>query len=380
MNKLLYSTLVALLLLPASFRVDAQTSFKPESLGSSINTEYAEINPVLSRDGKTLFFSRVNHPDNNFGSSSSQDVWCSTLQDDGSWSKATRLPKAVNIGQYNAIISALDDGVSYLILGRYNRSGKQWVTRGFSIIKQLGPTQWSKPKKIKIKGFSRMNKGRTVTAYMTPDREQLFLTFSTYPNSRRLSIYVSKRKKDNVYSRPRSVSGGSNNAMDPRTIEAPFVTADKNMIYFSADYTSGRGNNNLYYASRADDDFRRWSAPQLVTDTINTANWESYFTMNSQESWAYYSSTTNSKGKADIFRVKLFEERPYLNVSGLILNQADQTLMLEDKNYTILINGQEFPGLEIDTVSASYEVMLPLVAAFAGIRYVAGAGSGHGHV
>jgi outer membrane protein OmpA-like peptidoglycan-associated protein len=342
----------------------AQTSFEPENLGKAINTDYSEINPVISWDGKTLFFSRVNHPDNNFGSSSSQDVWYSTLQDNGAWSKASRLPKEVNIGQYNAILSALDDGKSYLILGRYNRSGKQWVTRGFSIVQQLGPNQWSKPQRLKIKGFSRMNKGRTVSAHMTPDRELLFITFSTYPNSRRLSLYVSKRKKDNVYSRPRSVSGGAGNAMDPRTIEAPYLTADKNRIYFSADYTSGKANNNIYFADRADKDFRRWGTPMVATDTINTANWESYFKMNAKESWAYYSSTTNSFGKSDIFRVKIFEERPYLKVSGLILNQADQTLMLTHDSYNILVNGEEFTTLSINRGSASYEMTLPLGQAY----------------
>lgn len=364
MNRIFLKTISAIVLLASLSLVQAQTSFEPENLGKNINSEYSEINPVLSWDGQTLFFSRVNHPENRYGVSGSQDIWFSRMQDDGTWGKASRLPNKVNVGQYNAILSALDDGKSYLLLGRFNRSGKQWITRGFSIIEQIGENEWSTPKKIKVKAFTRLNKGRTVSAYMTPDGELLFITFSTYPNSRRLSMYVSHRKKDNVYSRPKSVSGGANNAMDPRTIESPYLSNDKNRIYFSADYTAGRGNNNIYYADRVDNEFRRWSTPAAVTDTINTSNWEAYFKMNANESWAYYSSITNSFGKSDIFRVKIFEERPFLKVSGLILNQADQTLMMSDKDYNVLINGEEFDGLNLDRGSASYEMLLPLGQAY----------------
>ncbi|MDX9847539.1 MAG: OmpA family protein [Tenuifilaceae bacterium] len=352
----LICTIVSLFL---SF-TQAQTSFVPVNLGSNVNSEYAEVNPVISWDGKTLFFNRINHPENTFGSSDSQDIWYSTLRDDGTWTKAQRLPETVNIGQYNAILSALDDGVSYLILGKFNRSGKHWVKRGFSIVQHLGNGQWSKPQAIKVKRFSKINKGKAITAYMTPDRELLFITFSTHPNSKKLSLYVSTKKKDGVYSRPRFAGGGPGNAMDPRSLEAPYLSADKNRLYFSADYGGRRANQNIHFAERSDKDFREWRMPQPVTDTINTPNWDSYFKMNAKESWAYYSSTTNSLGKADIFRVKIFEERPYLKLSGLILNQADQKLMLDETDYSILVNGEEFPELEVSKPSASFEVLLPL--------------------
>jgi len=52
----------------------AQTSFTPENLGTNVNSSYSEINPVVSVDGKTLFFTRVNHPQNRFGEEDSQDI------------------------------------------------------------------------------------------------------------------------------------------------------------------------------------------------------------------------------------------------------------------------------------------------------------------
>lgn len=341
-------------------RLSAQTSFEPQNLGKAVNSDYSEINPVISMDGKTLYFCRVNHPENNFGANNSLDIWYSRLQDDGTWSIAHRLPNSINIGRYNAILSALDDGESYLITGRFNKKGTRWLTNGFSIIKKTGEYEWSKPMPIKVKRYAKKSLGRVSTAYMTPDRELLFLSFTTKPNGRKLSLYVSKRKKENRYSKPKLLKGGPRDAKKARSVEAPFITADKNRLYFAGDFGEGRDNFNIFYSERSDETYRRWSAPKKVTDTINSPNWDSYFKLNKNESWAYFSSVTKSIGKSDIFRVKIYEEFPYVRLTGLILNQADQTLMLDETTYEVYVNGEIFTGLKLNKASASYEALLPL--------------------
>ncbi|MDD2197989.1 MAG: OmpA family protein, partial [Bacteroidales bacterium] len=303
---------------------------------------------------------RVNHPENRLGEENSQDIWFSTLQDDGTWGKAIRLSNEVNLGRYNAILSALDDGKSYLILGHYNKDATRWLAPGFSIVEQINPYQWSKPTPIKVRGLKRMNKGRVVNAYMSPDRKLLVMAFTKSPNGRRLSLYVSTHLKENVYTKPKLVKGGPKKATKARSMESPYLSADKNRIYFSADYGAGRDNLDIYYAERLDDTYQNWSAPVIVTDTINTPNWDSYFKMNAKESWAYYSSITSSVGKSDIFRVKIYEEFPFLKLSGLILNQVNQSPMLEETGYKILVNDEESMEMKINTDSASYEIFLPL--------------------
>jgi hypothetical protein len=46
-----------------------------ERLSSSVNSEYHEMRPLLSPDGKTLYFSRKNHPDNLGGVEDPADIW-----------------------------------------------------------------------------------------------------------------------------------------------------------------------------------------------------------------------------------------------------------------------------------------------------------------
>ncbi len=49
-----------------------------QNLGDAINSTYDELGPIISPDGKTLFFVVDNHPQNTFGAESSQDIWYST--------------------------------------------------------------------------------------------------------------------------------------------------------------------------------------------------------------------------------------------------------------------------------------------------------------
>ena len=46
-------------------------------LGNDINTRHDDAAPVISPDGNTLYFFISNHPENNYGSEGSQDIWVS---------------------------------------------------------------------------------------------------------------------------------------------------------------------------------------------------------------------------------------------------------------------------------------------------------------
>lgn len=337
--------------------VTAQSSFTPHNLGSNVNSVYPEINPILSIDGKTLYFTRVNHPENTVGRVNSQDAWFCNLNDDGTWSEAKRLPKEVNINRYNAILSALSDGKTFMINGVYNKKGRLWLKRGFSLIVRNDDGVWGKPSPIKIKGFARKNRGRTESAYITPDKEYIFLAYAPKNNSPKLTLYVAKKNGENRYGKPKELKGGLNKG---RSAEAPFLSADGRTLYFSGNFNGNRNSFDLYRCTRTDDDYINWSKPELLTDSINTPNWDSYYKLNAKGSWAYYCTTTNSLGESDVFRVKLFEENPFVKVTGLILSKQNEALMLADTNYQILVNGQQFSGLKIDKASASYEALLPL--------------------
>jgi hypothetical protein len=103
-----FVSFILVLLWVFSFRVVcAQTSETPkrQNLGPSVNTAAIELSPVISPDGKTLYFVRSGSPEN-VGGVNDEDIWSSTLKDDGTWSPAIHLPAPLNDSGYNIIGSA----------------------------------------------------------------------------------------------------------------------------------------------------------------------------------------------------------------------------------------------------------------------------------
>lgn len=331
-----------------------QSSFLATNLGEPVNSKYPEINPILSPDGKTLYFSRANHPQNTWGGKNSQDIWYTTLNDDGSWAEPQRLPREVNIGRYNAIFGILNDGKTFLINGHYTPNGKLWLERGLSFIKMNDDGSWSKPITLHVNAYSRMNKGRSSTAYITSDGKYIFLSFSKRSGGKKDKLYMSELKGRDRYSKPKRLKFEGNKL--GKSYESPFLTSDGNALYFSCNVN---GNYNIYYSNRTDESKRKWSVPVPLSDTVNRSDWENYYHLNAKGSWAYFCSNYNSTGKADIYRIKIFEENPFIKISGLVLNKADEKLMLSDTSYTIMVNDSVPANLTIDRASASYELKLP---------------------
>ena len=62
-----------------------------ERLSENVNSKYKEYKPLLSPDGKTLYFSRKNHPGNIGGEADSEDIWYSEQDADGNWKLAENM-------------------------------------------------------------------------------------------------------------------------------------------------------------------------------------------------------------------------------------------------------------------------------------------------
>ena len=63
----------------------------PINLGEPINTNYSEKQPFISSDGKTLYFAS-----NRSGGKGNFDIWYSTCDDQGKWSKPVNMGDSIN--------------------------------------------------------------------------------------------------------------------------------------------------------------------------------------------------------------------------------------------------------------------------------------------
>ncbi|MGC4020840.1 MAG: OmpA family protein [Cyclobacteriaceae bacterium] len=329
----------------------AQSAFFPKNLGSSINSTYDDINPVITPDGKTLFFVRVNHPENSFGIEDSEDIWFANALSDSTWSSAKRVPY-LNIARYNAVLSVSSNGKAILLNGVFNKRGTLWKKRGLSISLKQGK-EWGIPEPLRVRKLEKRNGGLQSSGSMSADGQTIFLSFGKTYNTSRTDLYVIEKKGNGKWTKPKKIKALNSKANE----DAPFLSPNGKTIYFSSN--RNRGQYNIYKSNRTGSDWKNWSSPQPLSDTINTNAWESYFRTTKNGGWAYFSSTNKSLGKADIYKVKLFEENPFVIVKGKILNAKNQAPLVQ-KNFAISANGKPIDSIKINFDSATYKAKLPL--------------------
>ncbi len=257
-----------------------QSSFIPQKLSSAVNSEYSDINPVLDPTGKTIYFNRVNHPENTFGKDESMDIWFSQLQPDGSWSEAKRLPFPFNTARSNAIVSISADGKEFLIKGTFSKRKAKWLKRGLSTVTKLSDTEWSKPKRLKVPSYSKENKGAFSNSFMSTDGNTLLLTYTKKWNGETLDLYISRKSQKGKWSNPKKIK----NINEFGSIEAPFLSSDNKFIYFAANRFKGE-YFDIMRSSRIDDSYRKWTEPVVLSYTINYVAWDSYYKTNIKIRW-----------------------------------------------------------------------------------------------
>lgn len=294
MRKLLFFFLISISLL-------AQKA--PENLGSAVNSAYSELNPVISPDGRTLYFGRKNHPSNRYGVkgsetiSGSQDIWFSEKVGD-TWSSARRLSEVLNRDQYNTILSISPDGQTILLKGAYVNG--TYETRGFSISNKT-TGGWSVPVKIDIPGYEQLSKGKNEYGYLTMDGKALILAFARKKNSEDDDLYISFYE-DGRWSRPMDLGEGINTKYSETT---PFLSADGKTLYFSSDRPGGQGSQDIYLTRRLDDTWQNWRKPQNLGSPINTEEYDAYYSIAAKGDYVYFMSGKASLGKKDIFRLSV---------------------------------------------------------------------------
>lgn len=280
----------------------------PENLGSAVNSEFSELNPVISPDGRTLYFGRKNHPANRYGVkgsetiSGSQDIWFSEKVGD-TWSTARRLSEVLNRDQYNTILSISPDGQTILLKGAYVNGA--YETRGFSISNKT-TAGWTVPVKVDIPGYEQMSKGKNEYGYLTMDGKAILLAFARKKNSEDDDLYISFFEEGR-WTRPLELGEEINTKYSETT---PFLSADGKTLYFSSDRPGGQGSQDIYLTRRLDDTWQHWRKPQNLGSPINTDEYDAYYSIAAKGDYAYFMSGKGSLGKKDIFRLALEAQSP----------------------------------------------------------------------
>lgn len=274
--------------------LSAQAQLINQQSFQRVNSGYDEQSPVLSPDGKLLFFTVCNHPLNIGGKRDPGDIWFSVLQDNNQWSAPAHAGALLNDRAYNAVAGFSADGSQVFLLSHYGLGGSVASTQGISVSKSVGGG-WSRPENITIPYFQ--NKSSLQSGYVSPDGNVFVFSSETYGTRGVEDIYVSLRGADGLWSQPKNLGDQINTKLQELS---PSLSADSKTLYFSTNAGKGFGSFDVYSATRLDESWTNWSKPENLGTAINSDGRELFMKEYQTLGLSLYTSTQNSDGYGDI--------------------------------------------------------------------------------
>jgi outer membrane protein OmpA-like peptidoglycan-associated protein len=329
-----------------------------EQLDKNVNSEYNDLNALLSPDGKVLYFSRQNHPQNAGGVTDKEDIWYSELGPDGKWTLAKNAGPSLNNAYpnfVNSVTTATPDGKAVvLVLGnQYKDNGK--MVSGVSVSNNIGG-QWSTPKTLRIKND--YNYSERAQYFLSNTQKVLLMSVDREDTKGGRDIYVSFAENDTVWTEPLNLGNDINTAGEEST---PFLASDDRTLYFSSNGYSGYGGSDIYISKRLDDSWIKWSDPQNMGPDINSKTDDIFFNIPSTSDYAYFSRAITPEN-FDIYRVKMpmFKNpEPIIIVKGKLIDAKTGQPIGAKIIYERLKDGKEVGVTHSDPANGNYEIHLP---------------------
>jgi len=156
---------------------------KPVNLGSKINSKHWETQPSFSSDGKTLYFIRGMTYDRQRRNHDNQDIYVTTITEDGQWSKPEKLPPNIN------------------------------------------------------------SPHREESVQIHPDGKTLYFSSNGHPGMGGMDLYMSRKLDDNTWSDPINLGYPLNTYKNDISI---LISPKGDKGYFSSDREGGYGDLDLY--------------------------------------------------------------------------------------------------------------------------------------
>ncbi len=327
-----------------------------ERLDENVNSNVSELNPLLSPDGKTLYFSRKNHPDNIGGVNDKEDIWFSELGNDGKWTLSKNMGPEFNNAGPNFVnaVATTPDGNSVLILGnKYMPNGK--MLAGVSMSTNIAG-KWTKPMAMNIENDYNFNE--KANYFLANTKKTLIMSIEREDSKGGRDLYVSFQKQDSIWSEPLNMGAILNTANEE---SAPFLASDDKTLYFSSNGFSGFGGSDVYVSTRLDDTWMNWSEPQNMGPDINSKLDDLFFNIPSTSEFAYYSRGI-TEDNADIYRVKLpvyKNPEPVVIVRGKLIDSKTGKPVGAKIIYERLPDGKEVGVVYSNPETGEYEIHLP---------------------
>jgi outer membrane protein OmpA-like peptidoglycan-associated protein len=273
-----------------SFVFSFSVSLAQDNAFHKVNSSFDEQNPVVSPDGKTLFLTIANHPQNVGGKKDPGDIWYSLREATG-WSQPIHGGLTLNSAGFNAVAGFSTQGDEMYLLSHYKQGGTA-TTQGISVTRRAS-TGWSTPENISIPYF--LNRSANTTGQYYAGLSAVVLSIESYNTIGAEDIYVTIQR-DGRWGELINLGKVINTSFQE---VSPSLSSDGKRLFFASNGRKGFGSFDIYESERLDDTWLNWSEPRNLGANINSEGRELYY-RDVIEGITLYTTTQNSDGYGDI--------------------------------------------------------------------------------
>lgn len=268
-----------------------------KNLGKSVNTNYPDYSPVISLDGSALYFTSRRPWENNSTESFRdpainqypEDVYVSYMDFDATWTEAMKLDFCLPKRNEATIAVSSDERRVYL----YEDS----TGSGDIYYSDFYAAKFNDIKALNITGLN--SEFWETHCMMSHDGSRLFFSSDRPGGFGGRDLYVIKKTGDTTWSAPINLGDKINTAFDE---DAPFVSVDNKMLYFSSNGEKSIGGFDIMMADLLDNG--TWSESRNLGYPFNSTNDDIYYTTTIDGLRGYLTSFRGDGfGEKDIYEI-----------------------------------------------------------------------------
>ena len=299
----------------------------PVALPGYINEDSEEMMPLVSPDGKFLYFSRVYNEKNKGGEYAGDDIWLSEITDDTIYGAPRNHFPHLNNKDNNVVVGFSEKTDTLYLLNIYGEHHE--MLPGVSCaIHEDGKHNWNDPivwdDNIEFEGDNYM-------VYIHTTGDVMFLSMQGSAALGKEDLYVAVLEQNGEWSVPLHLGDNINS---PGFEISPFLNKSKDTLYFSSDGHGGLGDADIYYSVRQDSTWCNWSDPVNLGEPINSHFYDAFLSI-APNGIHYFVSNRGEHDLSDIYRTRRvyplkIDSSLLVNDSSLSVTVADSSIINEE--------------------------------------------------
>jgi len=298
---------------------------RKQNLGSLINDQYPDLNPVVASDQMSMVYNKR---------TPFQQAVMYSKKVNGSWSEPLNIIPDLGLGQEegNFATSLSSDGQELYIYRRgADYDGNIYVT------KKIGDDRWG--------NIIRLNDNINTKYWeshgtISHDGKKIYFTSNRKGSLGGLDIYMSERDSADAWGPAVNLGPVINTVYNEDT---PFLSEDDRTLYFSSEGHHNMGGYDIFSSRLLDNG--EWSAPENAGYPVNSTGDDLFFYPVNQGYQAYYSMMDDDGfGLADIYHLEIFSDRNprTFSVKGNV--KVEDLKASEEDSIRISASSITFPG------------------------------------